>query len=119
MAPRHRWHLDNDQARGRRHREGCRMTTYSLALRRDHAEQLRSHLVRKDGREHAAYILCNKAEARQEPWERQAHVTYLCTKVIPVPDDQVIESEVNLITWRTASFVAVLKEAASNDQIVG
>jgi molybdopterin/thiamine biosynthesis adenylyltransferase len=95
------------------------MTTYSLTLRDEHARQLRDHLVRPDGREHAAYILCNRADVKLDPWDRQAHVKYACVKVLPVPDDQVIESRANLITWQTASFVAALKTAAANGQVVG
>lgn len=95
------------------------MTTYSLTFRREQAEGLKRHLLRGNGREHAAYILCNKAEVRHEPWDRQSHVKYLCTKVIPVPDDQVVESLPNLVTWRTASFVAALKEAEEKGYIIG
>ncbi len=95
------------------------MTTYSLTLQREQLDQLKNHLIREDGCEHAAYILCNKACVRSDPWDRQGHEKYLVAKVVPVPDDQIIESTPNLITWQTASFVSVLKEAASKGQIAG
>jgi molybdopterin/thiamine biosynthesis adenylyltransferase len=55
---------------------------------------------------------------RHDPWDRQAHRKYLSAKVLTVPDDQVIESTPTLVTWRTASFVRALREAAANNQIV-
>lgn len=94
------------------------MTTYSLTLRDDHLEQLRDHLLRDDGCEHAAYILCNVAAIRRDPWDREAHLKYLSARVIPVPDDQVIESTPTIVSWSTASFVRALKEAEANNQVV-
>jgi molybdopterin/thiamine biosynthesis adenylyltransferase len=90
-----------------------------MTLRRDHFDQLQRHLIRDDGYEHAAYILWNTASSRHEPWDRQSHTKYLSAKVIPVPDDQVVERTANLVTWRTATFVSALKQAAANKQIVG
>lgn len=95
------------------------MTVYSLALRAEDFEALKSHLINEDGCEHAAYLLCRKARAENDPWERQAHEKFLVTRVIPVPDDDVIESTPVRVSWRTRSFVRALKEAASNDQIIG
>jgi len=94
------------------------MTTYSLTLRDEHLTQLRNHLLREEGCEHAAYVLCNVASIRHDPWDRQAHRKYLSAKVIPVPDDHVLESTPNLVTWSTASFVRALKEAKANEQVV-
>jgi len=72
------------------------MTTYSLTVRSAHLAELRRHLIRQDGNEHAAYLLCSSALSRRDPWDREAHRKFLCTKVIPVPDDQIIEQTPNL-----------------------
>ena len=94
------------------------MTTHSLTLRDDHLNQLRDHLLRDDGCEHAAYLLCNVASIRRDPWNREAHRNYLSARVISVPDDQVVQSTPSIVTWSTASFVRTLKEAAGSGQIV-
>jgi molybdopterin/thiamine biosynthesis adenylyltransferase len=94
------------------------MTAFTLTLREEHLAALRAHLVRDDGCEHAAYVLCNVASIRHDPWERQAHRKFLSAEVIAVPDDQVIESTPQLVTWQTASFVRALKCAAANNQVV-
>lgn len=95
------------------------MTTYSATFGADHVDQLRQHLHPGDGCEHAAYVLFNKATIRVEPWDREAHGKFLSAEVIPVKDDQVIESTPNLITWKTAPFVAALKRAEETNRHVG
>lgn len=94
------------------------MTTFSLTIREDHLKALKTHLLRPDGCEHAAYLLCNKADIRRDPWDREAHQKFIVAQVVPVPDDQVVESTSNIVTWTTTSFVRLLKEADVNDQVV-
>jgi molybdopterin/thiamine biosynthesis adenylyltransferase len=94
------------------------MTTYSLTLQAEHFSQLAATLLRDSGFEHAAYVLCAQANIRHEPWDRQAHRKFLSRKVIPVPDDHIVESTRNLVTWRTTSFARALKEAQAGQMTV-
>lgn len=94
------------------------MTTYSATFRAAHVEKLQELLLKDDGCEHAAYILFNKASINVDPWDRQAHAKYLSAKIVPVPDEQVLESTPNLVSWQTASFIRCLKEAAANGQVL-
>jgi molybdopterin/thiamine biosynthesis adenylyltransferase len=95
------------------------MTTFSLAMQESQLAALKDHLIRGDGNERAAYMLCNRAASRSDPWERRAHTAFLCARVIPVPDDQIVFSSANVVTWQTASFVAALREAQAHGQVVG
>ncbi|SKA41284.1 JAB domain-containing protein [Enhydrobacter aerosaccus] len=94
------------------------MTTYSATFQAAHADELQRLILRDDGCEHAAYILFNKANINIDPWDRQAHVKYLSAKIVPVPDEQVLEATPNLVSWQTASFIRSLKEAVANDQVL-
>lgn len=94
------------------------MSTYALTLQKAQLDELSQHLIRPDRNERAAYLLCNKAEVRHDPWDRCPHTTYICSKVIPVPDEHILESTPNVVTWKTASFVAALREAEASDQVV-
>lgn len=94
------------------------MTGYSATFREGHERALRDHLIRDDGCERAAYVLFNTAAIRFDPWDRQAHLKLISASVIPVPEDQIVESTPTLVTWRTASFIAALKKAEANGQIV-
>jgi molybdopterin/thiamine biosynthesis adenylyltransferase len=94
------------------------VTTYSATFQEAHAEELQRLLLKDDGCEHATYILFNKANINVDPWDRQAHIKYLSAKVVPVPDEQVLESTPNLVSWQTASFIRCLKAAAANNQVL-
>lgn len=92
------------------------MTTYSATFAEVHVEKLRELLLKDDGCEHAAYVLFNKAVIHIDPWDREAHIKYLSAEVVPVPDEHIIESTPNLVTWQTASFVRCLKRAETAGQ---
>lgn len=94
------------------------MTTFSATFAAAHVEELRRLLLKDDGCEHVAYILFNKVNIHVDPWDRQAHVKYLSAKVVPVPDEHILESTPNLVTWQTASFIRCLKQAESADQVL-
>ena len=94
------------------------MTTYSLTLRSEHFEKLREHLLRPDGAEHVAYLLCTMADIRIDPWDQQAHRKFLGCAVVPVPDEQVVELTSNLVTWQTTSFLSALKKSHLTGQFV-
>lgn len=94
------------------------MTTYSMTLRQDHFEMLKNHLIKTDGRERAAYVLCRVGGITADPWDREAHMKFLSCEVWPVPEDDIIESSDNHITWQTRSFVKALKTAKKEGMIV-
>ena len=94
------------------------MTTYSLTLRQDHFETLKTHLIHPDGRERAAYVLCRECCIGADPWDREAHRKILSYEVRPVPADDVVESTRDHVTWRTRSFVAALKAAKVDGMMV-
>ncbi len=94
------------------------MTIYSLTLRAEDFEKLKAHLIHEDCCERAAYLLCRTARAENDPWEHQAHEKYLVTRVISVPDEDIVESTPVRVSWLTRSFVRVLKEAADSNQVV-
>jgi molybdopterin/thiamine biosynthesis adenylyltransferase len=94
------------------------MTTYSATFLPKHLDQLRAHLLRADGCEHAAYILFNEASISFEPWDRQAHRKYISAEIIPVADEHVVKSTPNIISWTTTSLMAALKRAEANRQRV-
>lgn len=94
------------------------MTIHSLTFREEDFGALKSHLVREDGCERAAYLLCRVARAENDPWKDQAHERFLVTRVIPVPVDEIAESTAVHVSWRTRTFVRMLKEAEAADQVV-
>ncbi len=109
--------MDHDQAGFPCAGEGS-LTIYNLNVSSELVGEM-NDLLLNDGSERAAYILCNKSEVSFEPWERVPVTTFIVDKIVPVPDEDVLQATPSHITWRTASFVKALKEAQAKDQIVG
>ena len=94
------------------------MTTYSLTLQEPHFEALRAHLIRPDGLERAAYLLCGQARIERDPWDGEGHHKLVSYEPLPVPDQDLIESTRSAVAWSTNSFVQALKQAARHNQTV-
>lgn len=94
------------------------MTTFSLTIHESHLKELQAHLLRPDGCEHAAYLLCAEARVRMDPWDRESHRKFLSRRMIPVTAEFEVELTPGLITWRTASFVSALKKAEAEHEVV-
>lgn len=94
------------------------MKSHSLTIREEHLSQLTRHLLRDDGCERVVYLLCNQGSIRHDPWNRCSHSKYLVSKVVPVPDAEILHSTPDRVTWGTASFVRLLKEAKAHDQVL-
>ncbi|MEC5382364.1 ThiF family adenylyltransferase [Aurantimonas sp. C2-6-R+9] len=95
------------------------MTTFSLTMTETHSRELRDHLLRPNGHEHAAYVVCRPSRVRRDPWDGEAHERLLVVRIVPVPDEHIIESTPMIISWQTASFVRLLKEAEAEGYVVG
>ncbi len=87
------------------------MTTASLTIQERHLEILRGLLLREDGEESAAYLLCGEAFIETDPWDGQPHRKFISHEVVAVPEGEVISRSDMHITWKTNSFVRSLKQA--------
>jgi molybdopterin/thiamine biosynthesis adenylyltransferase/proteasome lid subunit RPN8/RPN11 len=92
------------------------MTTFSATFQPSHLDQLRAHLVRADGCEHAAYVLFNEVSIAFEPWDRQTHRKFISVDVIPLSEEHVIERSPNVISWNTVAHMSALKRAEAQNQ---
>lgn len=87
------------------------MTTTSLVLESRHHDALRATLLRPDGEERAAYLLCGEAAVGADPWDRRAHRQFVVREVLPVPEAEVLSASGRHVTWSTDSFVRALRRA--------
>ena len=61
------------------------MTAVDLVLQERHLEELRGFLLRSDGVEASAYILCGQASVSIDPWDNHSRRRLLSYAVFPVP----------------------------------
>lgn len=94
------------------------MTSFSLTLQEEHFDILKKHLIRKDGNERLAYLLCSKAEITRDPWNQSPHQKFLSYKVICIEDNELLSSSPQHVSWLTDTFVSMLREAKAKNFIV-
>ena len=89
----------------------------SLTLQREHLGLLQRQVFKDDGREGAAYLLCGLAAIDSNPWQSGSERKLLSYEVQPV--DDTVSASATHITWRTDSFVRLLKRARAESLVVG
>lgn len=82
---------------------------YTFTLQQQHYQQLRDNLIRADGRERIAFILCGRSYVASDPWTFVPEERFLSQKVIMLPDEMIIDSSPVKITWNTDFFIKTLK----------
>ena len=88
----------------------------SLTLQKDHLDQL-LFLLGDDKREGAAYLLCGHATIISDPWHSRSQKKLLSYSVVPI--ENIVSASSKHITWRTDSFVSLLKRAQADNLVVG
>lgn len=95
------------------------MTSLDLVLQERHLEELRGLVLRADGIEAAAYILCGEARIGADLWDRRSRRRLLSHVVFPVPAEDYISAGPMHVTWSTVSFVRLLKRAQEQNLVAG
>lgn len=95
------------------------MNTFDLTLQESHLEELRSLVLRDDGSEAAAYVLCGETRIGRDPWERRSRRRLISYAVQPVPRNELISASGQHVTWSTASFVRLLRQAKESALVAG
>ncbi len=85
--------------------------TNSIVLQEQHLAELKAHLLRDPGREHAAFLLGGFAR-----WE--GGLKLLVREVVPVPKDGFVEQEDARLVIAPAFFNAIIKRAANERRSV-
>ncbi|BBL77507.1 ThiF family adenylyltransferase [Methylomagnum ishizawai] len=95
------------------------MTCIDLTFQENHLQTLRGLVLREDGVEAAAYILCGESRIESDPWERRARRRLSSYEVVPIPPEDAVSASDRHITWNTASFVRLLKRAKEEGLVAG
>lgn len=83
-----------------------------VTLQARHAKALRDMLQRPDGIEASAYVLFGRNVVGMDPWSRRRRLRLVSHEVVPVPAGDEISASARHITWSTASFVSLCRQAA-------
>ena len=95
------------------------MTLFDLTIRETDLDALRGLVLREDGLEAAAYVLCGESRIQSDPWERQRRRRLTVHSVAPIPSEEMISSGERHVTWSTVSYVKLLKRAKDEGLLPG
>ena len=95
------------------------MTLLDVTMQERHLSHLRELVLPAGGSEGAAYVLFGQAFVGEDPWERRSRRRFLSYDVVPVPPNEIISAAPDHITWSTASFVRLLKQAKDDGLVAG
>ena len=95
------------------------MNLLDLTIRETDLDALRGLLLREDGIEAAAYVLCGESRIRSDPWERRNRHRINVHAVTPIPCEDAISASERHVTWSTASYVKLLKRAKDEGLVPG
>ena len=94
------------------------MSTASLTFQERHFNHLREFIIHRDGIERAAYVLCGEASIEVDPWDGHPHRKFISYEILPIPEEDILSSSSQHITWKTNSFVHALKLAQARGMTV-
>ena len=95
------------------------MTLFDLTVRETDLDALRGLVLREDGLEAAAYVLCGESRIQSDPWERRRRHRLTVHSVAPIPNEDMISASERHVTWSTASYVKLLKRAKDEGLLPG
>lgn len=95
------------------------MIRIDLNIQEYHFDELRRLVLRDDGNEAAAYLLCGESNIGLDPWEHYSRRRLTSFEVIPIPPEDAISASGQHVTWSTNSFVRLLKRAKDENLVVG
>lgn len=95
------------------------MMLVDITLQERHIDALRALVLRDDGVEAAAYVLCGENRVASDPWERRARRRLTSYEVLPIPHADEVSASAQHVTWSTSSFVRLLRRAKDEGLIAG
>lgn len=87
------------------------MSVIDVTLQERHLARLRELVLPAGGVEGAAYVLFGQSRISQDPWDRRARRRFLSYDVVPIAPGEFESVGPDHVTWSTASFVRLLKQA--------
>ncbi|HDR9036000.1 TPA: ThiF family adenylyltransferase [Burkholderia vietnamiensis] len=95
------------------------MSRVDVSLQERHLVRLKELVLPGGGVEGAAYLLFGSSRVDEDPWDRQSRQRFLSYDVVPIPPDEIESAGPDHITWSTASFVRLLKQAKDEGLVAG
>lgn len=90
-----------------------------VTLQERHLDRLRELVLPEGGAEGAAYILFGESRIGRDPWDHYERRRFLSHDIVAIPPKDVLSVGADHITWSTASFVRLLRQARDDGLVAG
>jgi hypothetical protein len=94
-------------------------SSIDVTLQERHLAQLRDLVLPASGHEGAAYVLFGESRIGEDPWSRRNRRRFLSYDVVPIAPGEFESVGSDHVTWSTASFVRLLKQAKDEGLVAG
>ena len=81
----------------------------TLTITHKHYDELRKLIIKQDGLERPALLLCGRSTIYDDLWDGETEERFLSYKVIAIPESEVLENSQNHVTWDTTTFRRAMK----------
>lgn len=84
---------------------------YTLTILEEHRLELEALVLKDDGFERPALLLCGRSSISNDVWDGGAELRFLSRIVIPIPENEIITHDKVHVKWKTDTFRKALKIA--------
>ncbi|MGB9498698.1 MAG: HesA/MoeB/ThiF family protein [Dissulfuribacterales bacterium] len=91
---------------------------YTFTIQQQHYQELKQILIKRDGTESMAIILCGRSFIPSDPWDGFSEERFLSQKILFLPENEIFESKQQSIICESESFIQILKKAERKDLAV-
>lgn len=95
------------------------MTPFTLVATQRDLARLRQILHAAAPSEAAAYVLLGRARIPRDPWSGVPSEKFMVHEIVEIAPDEILEQSPLRITWRTESFVRLLRRAREEGWVIG
>ncbi|MBP6301876.1 MAG: ThiF family adenylyltransferase [Bacteroidia bacterium] len=88
---------------------------YTLTLSEKHLVELKSLILKEDGFERPAILLCGRSLISNDIWDGGPECRFLSKEIIPIPETDIKTNSKVAVNWNTSAFRLAMKKAAQGD----
>lgn len=84
---------------------------YTFTISEIHLLELKGLILKEDGFERPAILLCGRSFIPNDPWDGGPEWRFLSKEVVSIPEADIMKHDSVSVNWNTDAFIKVLKRA--------
>jgi proteasome lid subunit RPN8/RPN11 len=88
---------------------------FTATILEAHRNALKQHLIRPDGLERVALLICGRCQTKRDPWTGDREERFISREVIAIPDDSLLEQSTTRVRFPTSYVYRAAKQVEPKD----